>query len=284
MKLEDFHRTKKRHLFISFSFARKEKENYIKKYLPDAEFVAWKDITFCCNDILVKGESIKEFYAICVGLVAENERKLSLIRDYIDRTKIKYLQYGNFVQYKNKLLQTAKFANANILQPKTIIGTCSELTAKDLAKTLGLPIVSKIIDGSQGEGVEKHTTQAALTTFLNKNKNKDFIFQEFIPNDCDLRIFFFRGEILFTISRTRQDKKEFRNNLSLGGKQEFIEIPEEAKRIAIQVNNLFNFDFAGVDLMQDNKTKKWYVLEINQAPQFGGKNELVIPKMVEYLK
>ena len=169
MKLEDlFSKEPKKYLFISFSFNKREKENYIKKYLPTADFVEWKDISFHCNDILIKQINIKEYSAIVIGLVANNERKFSVIKEYVEQTKIKYLQYGNFTQNKNKLIQTYKFAINNIAQPKTIIGNTSELNAKNIVKNLSTPVISKIIDGSQGDGIEKHDTLSALTTFLNK--------------------------------------------------------------------------------------------------------------------
>lgn len=282
MKLNDLvkQRNDPKYLFIAFDIKQKQ----IKEYLPDAIFVNWNNISIRNGKIFIHSDPIESFTFIFVGLCGENERKFALVREYISKSKIKSLTYGSSVTTSNKPLQSFRFANAGLNQAKTIISKASEITYRELVKELGLPVISKILDGSQGKGIEKHDTNTSLIKFLETNKNKDFIFQEFIPNDGDIRAFFFRGDMLFSIKRTAKANGEFRNNISLGGIQEFVELPEEAKRFAIAVNNTFSMDFAGVDIIQHKKDKRWYVLEINSAPQFINKDDLVIPKIIQYVK
>jgi hypothetical protein len=282
MKLNDLiiQRNEPKHLFIAFDLKQKQ----IKEYLPDALFVKWDAISIRNGKLFIGKEPIESFTFIFVGLCGDNERKFALVREYITKSKVKSLTYGSSMTTSNKPIQSFRFESAGLNQPKTIIGKASELTYREIVKELGLPVISKILDGSQGKGIEKHDTNTSLIKFLESNKSKDFIFQEFIPNDGDIRAFFFRGDMIFSIKRTAKAKGEFRNNVSLGGSQEFVELPDEAKRFALAVNNTFSMDFAGVDIIQHKKDKRWYALEINSAPQFINKDELVIPKIVQYIR
>lgn len=283
MKLIDFITEKKQEkvVFIAFTFKQKPFE----ELLPDALFVDWSDISIKNGQIFVGPDNINTFSFIFLGLCGDNERKFILVKEYIEKSKTASLVYGSTISTNNKLLQTFRFAESKLDQPKTVIGSASTLKAVELVKELGLPIISKILDGSQGKGIEKHTTRTALNEFLESNKKKDFIFQEFIPNDGDIRAFFFKGELLFAIKRVAKTKGEFRNNVSLGGTQEFVELSEGAKKIAQKVNSTFSdLDFTGVDIIQHKTNKRWYVLEINSAPQFINKDDLVIPKIVEFIK
>jgi len=283
MKLIDFITEKKKEkvVFIAFSFKKKN----LEKLLPDAVFVDWPDVSIKNGQIFIGSDNINAFSFIFLGLCGDNERKFILVKEYIEKSKTASLVYGSSLSMNNKLLQTFRFAESKLDQPKTVIGNASTLKASELVKDLGLPIISKILDGSQGRGVEKHTTRTALTKFLEDNAKKDFIFQEFIPNDGDIRAFFFKGELLFAIKRVAKTKGEFRNNVSLGGTQEFVELSEGAKKTAQKVNNVFSdLDFTGVDIIQHKTNKRWYVLEINSAPQFINKDDLVIPKIVDFIK
>lgn len=281
MKLTDFYKKEELNpLFIAFSFKEKE----IKKYWPKATFIEWDKIILLNGNIFVKDTPISAYSCIFIGLCKDNERKFSVVQDYLKTSKVKHLLYGSTFFDTNKPLQHVKFKQAGLNQPKTVIGLAKELTAIKLVKELKLPIISKILNGSQGKGIVKHETQGALAKFLADNKDTDFIFQEFIPNDFDIRVFFLKGEILFAIKRTRQKKGEFRNNVSLGGSQEFIDLDIIPKNIAMTIDRCFGLDFAGVDIMQATDSKLWYVLETNSAPQFKDKEHLVIPKIIEYLK
>ena len=140
-------------------------------------------------------------------------------------------------------------------------------------------MVSKITDGSQGKGVELQKTKMDLEKYLKKNKEETIIFQKFIENEGDYRLFFIGQDLLYTIKRkSKDDKKEFRNNYSLGGTVERIDLPKNATEIAKKASKVMGFDVSGVDLIKDKNSDNWYILEVNAAPQFGTKNgkEIVV--------
>jgi ribosomal protein S6--L-glutamate ligase len=108
-----------------------------------------------------------------------------------------------------------------------------------------------------------------LEKYLKKNKDETIIFQKFVENEGDYRVFIIEQDIMYSIKRkSKDDKKEFRNNQSLGGTSEKSEIPKKAMDIAKKASKVMGFDISGVDLIKEKGTDNWYVLEVNSAPQF----------------
>jgi len=79
-------------------------------------------------------------------------------------------------------------------------------------------------------------------------------------------------KVLGAMKRTSQNfKKEFRNNYSVGGKVEVVEIPESIKKLAVKAAKVCGLLVAGVDVVyRDNDINKPVVWEVNKGPQFWG--------------
>jgi RimK family alpha-L-glutamate ligase len=271
------------YLFIGFSADGKEQA--LKKELKGPVFASWKELTLENGVVLARGIPLDKFKFVLIGAIHDNTDMYACIQAYLKANKIKSLSYGSPPEIENKLFQTTVMQVNKIAQIETVIARADQVTAAQLIKKLKLPIVSKIIDGSQGKGIEKHEKKADLEKFLKKGFEEMFIFQEFVPNEGDYRAFYLKDKLIYVIKRTSQDKKEFRHNVSLGGKQEYTELPAEAKQLSDQVRRAMGFDVTGVDLIQNSKTGKWYVMEINAAPQFTGPEfKKVIDALVTLIK
>jgi hypothetical protein len=272
-----------KYLFIAFSGEGKEKA--LADKLKGPFFVGWSDISIVNGEVFAKGISLSKFKFILVGTIGDNFQLYSCVKAFVDAHKIDHLCYGTPPQQNNKLLQTSMMRLLKVSQINTVISQAGKITAAKLIKTLKLPVISKIIDGSQGKGIIKHDTKESLEAFLKKDPDTLFIFQEFIPNDGDYRVFFLKNTLVYAIKRVTNDKKEFRNNVSLGGTQEFVELEKEAKFIADMARQSMGFDVTGVDLIQHEKTKKWYIIEINAAPQFTGPEfKMVVDELITLIK
>ena len=273
-------------LFISFSKYR----TLLSKKL-NCSFCKFADFDVDSKGkISISGKDlISSFDFIFIGTVGKNKDIAKDLINYING-KIPYILYGEAMGNKsNKEYQYHLFKKLNIQTPKTILVKNKEdTTASKLVKELGLPIVSKITDGSKGKGINKFNTEKELETFLlsgytPEDENKSLLFQEYIDNDGDFRLFFFNHELLFAIKRSSADKnKEFRNNISLGGSQKFVNVPKKLLKFASSIDAKFDMDFSGIDLIE--KDDIWYVLEVNAAPQFINKEKIVIPKIIDYIK
>lgn len=264
----------KKALFISFTDKTRgvSYHDYIKSKIP-ADFCKWEDLVFEDDDIIFNGHSLSKYGFVFIGVVSRNPDYFVSVEEYLNLHKIPYFKYGCSPERNNKILQNRILNSKNLNPVPTVIGFCSEVNPKDLTDELGLPIVAKITDGSQGKGVTLQKTMTDLKSYLKKNSKEKIIFQKFIENDGDYRLFFIGGKLLYSIERKSSNKnKEFRNNYSLGGTVKRVDLPKKAIELAKKSAKAMGFDVAGVDLMKDPKDDKWYVLEINSAPQFGIKD------------
>jgi RimK family alpha-L-glutamate ligase len=235
---------------------------------------------------MLDNEDLADAAYVFVGVVGLNSAFCSCVREYLTKYKVPALFYGTSHELNNKPLQTVLMHNAGVKQIKTIISKCSAVTVEHLVTELKLPLVSKVIDGSQGRGVDKHDDKATLTKLLKSKKNELYIFQEFIPNDGDIRAFYIGDELVYTIKRrTKDSSKEFRNNISLGGSHEKVKLDAVAIKLASKAQKALAFDMTGLDLIQHQETKDWYVMEVNSAPQFaGGEKDEILQKLVKLIK
>lgn len=256
-------------LFINFGYINKGKvEEFLKDKLKNSKFAKWSDLTIVNSDITLEGSSLKNFSFVFVGVIGSNSDIGDTVIQYLKEHKVPCLLYGQTYETDNKIKMTVQLKD--VPQIKTIIGTGSVLTAKELVNQLKLPLVSKIIDGSKGKGVKKHDDIGSIDKLLSADPEKVYIFQEFIPNDGDFRVFYIKRKLIYALKRMRVDD-EFRNNTSLGGRYEMIDkMPDKALKIALKAIDATGYDISGVDLIQDSRTKDWFVMEVNAAPQFGG--------------
>ena len=143
---------------------------------------------------------------------------------------------------------------------------------------MNFPVILKGSSGDRGMNVFKIDNIKQLEAKVRELRRieieggKRYMLQEFIPNDGDLRILVLGDKVLGAMKRTSQNfKKEFRNNYSVGGKVEVVEIPESIKKLAVKAAKVCGLLVAGVDVVyRDNDINKPVVWEVNKGPQFWG--------------
>ena len=277
MRLRELLDYDKKVIFIGFSKHRaffKHKSNYT--------FIGWKDVSVMedTGDITLGGKDVATYDFFFIGAMGKSRSKGAAIIDYAKKNHRTYLSYGSLTE-DSKVVQHDTFIQRGFKHPKTVSGLKQEQDAQNLKQQLGLPIVIKPEHGEQGKGVIKVKTLKELKEFLDQVDKKRYVFQEFLENDGDYRLFFFKHRLLFAIKRMSQDKNEFRNNISLGGKQVFISLPTDVVEFASKVDKEFGLDFSGIDLIEHEG--EWHVLEVNSSPQFIDKEKYVIPAITKYI-
>ena len=112
--------------------------------------------------------------------------------------------------------------------------------------------------------------------------------QDFVPNNCDYRVWILKNRILGIMKRSSSNNKEFRNNISLGGVGEKSDLPENIKQECIKITQVMGLDVAGVDVIQNLETGKYYIIEVNSSPHYEGflKATTINPieEIVKYIK
>src|SRR3546814_8437197 len=117
----------------------------------------------------------------------------------------------------------------------------------------GAPMVIKLIEGTQGEGVVLAETANAAASVIEAFRGLDayFLVQEFVreAQGCDIRCFVVGGEVVASMQRTACSG-EFRSNLHRGGTASAVEITAEERRTALRAAKIMGLNVAGVDLLR----------------------------------
>lgn len=209
----------------------------------------------------------------CLELLNDEDYSLKYINEdellsYIDNNKV------NFVIYRGRDYRLLEELHSRGI--KTFNNVSTNKTANDkyltyeLLKENNLPFIETYLDASKFpcimKSVSGHGGQEVffvkdlkeVNRIKGEHPNLKFIYQEFLENDGDVRMYMLNGEMVVAIKR--KSEKDYRNNYSLGGEVELYNPSQEMVDAAVRIANLLKADFIGVDFLL---TKEGYkIIEI----------------------
>lgn len=243
--------------------------------------------------ILVNGRSINNWTTIFPRRVGRHFRLAFILASYARRQSIIFLdRFREFTNDTTKLIQMFLFAVNKIPVPKTYYSPVySPQHLKRAIKFLQFPIVIKQCGTSRGRGVFLAKNQKMLTCQLAKtiraNSKKEIILQEFIPNNFEYRIFVTGNKVAVAERKVRASRGEFRSNVYLGAREEFLDVEKVNKNIirtALRAAKVINIQIAGVDIIEDARGNP-VVFEVNSVPSFTLDSQISneVEKLAEYL-
>ena len=175
----------------------------------------------------------------------------------------------------NKILIYQELANKGIRIPRTFIApkTFEGLNyskrdfVNNVIKEIGLPLVIKEAYGSFGEQVYLANSLEEANKIIDQIGYKDFLMQEYIATSKgrDIRINVVGNKAI--VSMLRENKNDFRSNISNGGTGFKFESKQEYLDLAIKASKALGLDFAGVDVMFGPNDEP-IICELNSNPQF----------------
>jgi RimK family alpha-L-glutamate ligase len=265
-------------LFLNWNYEIEDKNGkkynigeLIEKHFKNSEFSKLENIHFLDGEIYNKTTKLSDYSFVFIGTVGDSYENLILVEDYCKTHNIPTLAYGANTFENNKFRQLQELAKAGIKIPKTYTFNSGKTCDIEFVESnFTYPLVLKPAHGSKGRGVQIIKNNSEFKKALNSIKEEILMIQEFLPNDCDYRIYFIGDKHAFTARRSSTDEKEFRNNISLGGKSKFVNLNYNQMQIAKKAHECMGFYVSGVDLIENKETGEWYVLEVNSAPQFSG--------------
>lgn len=133
---------------------------------------------------------------------------------------------------------------------------------------LGERFIMKDTEGAKGQLNFRVDAMGAKEIF-ELHPDVSFVFQRFIPNSGDYRIGVYGEEPRFVLHRKGSGEGHL-NNTSAGGVGTYVPVekaPKSALALAKRAARASELQVAGVDVIQDSETKRWYVLEVNQGSQ-----------------
>ena len=109
------------------------------------------------------------------------------------------------------------------------------------------PCIMKSVSGHGGQEVFFVNDVEQVNQIKEEHPNLKFIYQDFLENDGDVRIYMLNGEMIVAIKR--KSDKDYRNNYSLGGEVELYNPSQEMVDSAVKIAKLLKADFIGVDFL-----------------------------------
>ncbi len=175
------------------------------------------------------------------------------------------------LQSRDKLHSSQILARNKIPTPKTAYVRDMKDIEHATEAVGGLPVVVKVTQGTQGQGVFlRHTihetrnlVQGLLVT------GKAVLNQEYIAESHgkDIRALIVDGKVVACMRRKARGR-EFRSNYHLNGTIETVEINQEYAEVACRAARVLGLNVAGVDLLEGNDGP--LVLEVNSSPGLEG--------------
>ena len=135
----------------------------------------------------------------------------------------------------------------------------------------GLPVVIKVTQGTQGQGVFlRHTIREARNLVQGLLlTGRSILIQEYIAESHgkDIRALVVGDKVVASMRR-RARGREFRSNYHLNGTVENVDLPKEFEEAACRAARVLGLHIAGVDLLES--TNGPLVLEVNSSPGLEG--------------
>ncbi|MFD4322572.1 RimK family alpha-L-glutamate ligase [Streptomyces sp. NPDC058548] len=144
---------------------------------------------------------------------------------------------------------------------------------KLLAARLGLPFVLKAINSNGGRLNHLVHDELQFLRILTYPAHVSVLFlgQRYVPNNGTFRLLVLGDDVPIVMHRCATDGSHL-TNTAQGGHATLFE-PEtfdaEVKILAVRAAALMGYDVAGVNVVQDRTTRKWFVLEANPSPAIG---------------
>ena len=133
------------------------------------------------------------------------------------------------------------------------------------------PLIMKLLQGTQGNGMVLAETMKAAESVMNafKQVDADILIQEFIKESSgvDIRAIVVGKKVVAAMQRVAPEG-EFRSNVHRGAATKHINLTQEEEEIAIKSTKILGLSVAGVDLMRSKRGP--LVLEVNSSPGLQG--------------
>lgn len=172
---------------------------------------------------------------------------------------------------RDKLRALQLLARAGIGLPVTAFAHGPKKVEEVLKEVGGVPVVIKLVEGTQGMGVILAETEASAKSIVEafSAANINILVQEYIAEaeGSDVRALVVGGRVVAAMRRVGKTG-EFRSNLHRGGVAEETAVSEEENATAVRAAAVLGLNVAGVDMLRSNRGP--VVLEVNSSPGLKG--------------
>lgn len=172
---------------------------------------------------------------------------------------------------RDKLRSLQRLSKAGIGMPKTVFTNYSRDVEEVIEHVGGVPVIIKLLEGTQGLGVVLAETKNAAESVLEAFNGLEarVIVQEFIKEakGADIRALIVDGQVIGAMKRQGKEG-EFRSNLHRGGSANIIKLDDAELRLATNAARVLKLAVCGVDMLQSARGP--LLLEVNSTPGLEG--------------
>ena len=172
---------------------------------------------------------------------------------------------------RDKLRSLQRLSKAGIGMPKTVFTNYSRDVEEVIEHVGGVPVIIKLLEGTQGLGVVLAETKNGAESVLEAFNGLEarVIVQEFIKEakGADLRALIVDGQVVGAMKRQGKEG-EFRSNLHRGGSAQVIKLDELELKLAMNASRVLKLPVCGVDMLQSARGP--LLLEVNSTPGLEG--------------
>lgn len=213
----------------------------------------------------------------------------AIIRQFEVRNVFTTLSSLALVRSRDKLRSLQILAKAGVGIPKTAFAKYPRDIEYLINHVGGVPLVIKILEGTQGLGVVLAETKSAAKSVMEAFYGLDanILVQEFIKEakGADIRAFVVDGKVVGAMKRQAVEG-EFRSNLHRGGVSTEVKLSRAEKTIAVKATKALGLAVAGVDMLRAERGP--LVIEVNSSPGLEGiekaTGEDIASRIIEYIE
>jgi ribosomal protein S6--L-glutamate ligase len=155
--------------------------------------------------------------------------------------------------------------------PPTVYTRQADHVPACIERVDGLPVVVKLLEGTQGIGVVLAETAPTASSVIEAfhGLDQNILIQKFIAEakGADIRALVVGRKVVAAMKR-KAVSGEFRSNLHRGGTAQSVRLPAESCRTALAAARVLGLRVAGVDLIESNEGPM--VMEVNSSPGLEG--------------
>ena len=146
------------------------------------------------------------------------------------------------------------------------------------------PCIMKSVSGHGGQEVFLVHNEDEKSNIQKEHPNLEFIYQEYLENNGDVRLYVLNKSVITSIKRDNQN--DYRNNFSLGGSVEVYKASQEMVDAALMIARLLNADFIGVDFLLTKDGFKIIEIEdpVGSRMVYKATDIDIIAKYIEYVR
>jgi ribosomal protein S6--L-glutamate ligase len=222
--------------------------------------------------VIYNGEELTDVNAVIPRIGASvTFYGTAVVRQFEMRNVFTVVESQAIVRSRDKLRSFQILSRAGLGLPKTVFTNYSKDVEKILKEAGGIPVVIKLLEGTQGLGVVLADNKKAAVSVIEafNGLKARVIVQEFIKEakGADIRAFVIDGHVVGAMKRQAKEG-EFRSNLHRGGHAEVIELTREEEIAAVKAAKALGLGVAGVDMLQSDRGP--LILEVNSSPGLEG--------------